>query len=160
MMTSMMSAMNASGMQGTAPGMGMGMTGSMPGMMGQMAPNMMMVPRCTMKVEKVAGGMKMTCMCDDPSARAMMQNLCQMTVGGMCSVGCMMNGMMVACCNLSCGMCKMEMTKDGCMMTCTSGDKSCEGMIQGCCDCIMACMKAGCTCCMMMGGVPVCCCVS
>jgi len=24
----------------------------------------------------------------------------------------------------------------------------------------MACMKAGCTCCLMMGGVPVCCAVS
>src|SRR3954470_11200143 len=158
-MNAMMGSMASTGMSSTNPGMGMGMGQAMPGMMGPMAPNMMMVPRCTMKVEKVAGGMKMTCMCDDDAARAVMQNLCQMTAGGMCSVCCMMNGMMIACCNLSCGMCKMEMTKDGCMMTCTSGDKSCEAMIQGCCDCIMACMKGGCTCCMMMGGVPVCCCV-
>jgi hypothetical protein len=32
-------------------------------------------------------------------------------------------------------------------------------MIQGCCDCVAACMTAGCTCCLMMGGTPVCCCV-
>jgi hypothetical protein len=123
-----------------------------------MAPNMVMVPRCTMKVEKCAGGMKMTCTCDDPAGCAMMQNLCQLMAGGMCSVCCMMNGMMVCCCNLTMGLCKCEMTKDGCTVTCTSGDKTCEAMIQGCCDCVTACMKAGCTCCLMMGGTPVCCC--
>jgi hypothetical protein len=32
-------------------------------------------------------------------------------------------------------------------------------MIQSCCDCMSAMMKAGCTCCMMMNGTPVCCCV-
>jgi hypothetical protein len=31
-------------------------------------------------------------------------------------------------------------------------------MILGCCDCVMACLKAGCTCCLMVGGTPVCCC--
>ena len=138
------------------PGMGMGsspMTGS-----GMMAPNMVMVPRCTMKMEKVSGGMKVTCVCDDATAKAMMQNLCQMMAGGMCSLCCMMNGMMVCCCNMTMGVCKCEMTKDGCVMTCTSGDKACEAMIQGCCDCMTACMKAGAMCCMMMGGTPVCCC--
>jgi hypothetical protein len=30
-------------------------------------------------------------------------------------------------------------------------------MIQACCDCMCACMKAGCTCCMMLGGMPMCC---
>jgi hypothetical protein len=43
------------------------------------------------------------------------------------------------------------------VVTCTSGDKMCEAMIQGCCDCMAACIKAGCTCCLMMGGAPVCC---
>jgi hypothetical protein len=33
----------------------------------------------------------------------------------------------------------------------------CEAMLQGCCDCMTACMKAGCTCCMTMGGTPICC---
>jgi hypothetical protein len=141
-------------------GMGMpGMTGGMPmsGTAAPMAPGMMMVPRCTFKVEKVSGGMKMTCVCTDPTACAMMQNLCSMLAGGMCSVCCLMNGMVVCCCNMTMGMCKCEPTKDGCVMTCTSGDKACCDMIQGCCDCIAACMKAGCTCCLMMGGTPVCC---
>ena len=78
-------------------------------------PNMLMVPRCTMKMEKCTGGMKITCMCDDPMACSMMQNLCMMLQGGMCSCCCMMNGMMVCCCNLTMGMCKCEMTKDGCV---------------------------------------------
>jgi hypothetical protein len=30
-------------------------------------------------------------------------------------------------------------------------------MIQSCCDCCTAMMKAGCTCCVMMNGMPVCC---
>jgi hypothetical protein len=31
-------------------------------------------------------------------------------------------------------------------------------MCQACCDCIAACMKAGCMCCVCLGGTPVCCC--
>ena len=135
---------------------GMGAS-AMPGMAAPMAPNMVMVPRCTFKMEKFANGMKITCVCDDPVACTMMQNLCSMMAGGMVSCCCMMNGMMVCCCNLTMGMCKCEMTKDGCCITCTSGDKGCCDMIQACCDCMSACMKAGCTCCMMMGGTPVCC---
>jgi hypothetical protein len=152
MTTMMMNPMSGTGMNANTPAMGM------PGMP-SMAPNMVMVPRCTMKIEKCTGGMKITCMCDDPTACAMMQNLCTMMAGGMCSFSCTMNGMTVCCCNMTMGMCKCEMTKDGCMMTCTSGDKMCCDMIQGCCDCMVACMKAGCMCCMMMGGTPVCCCM-
>jgi hypothetical protein len=142
------------------PGMGMpGMgTTAMPGMgTAPAAPTMMMVPRCKMMLEKVQGGMKITCSCDDAMARAMMQNLCTMLAGGMCSCTCMMNGMMVCNCNLMMGMCKCDMTKDGCVVTCTSGDAGCTAMIQGCCDCMSACLKAGCTCCLMMGNTPVCC---
>ena len=47
--------------------------------------NMMMVPRCTMKMEKCPGGMKITCTCDDKMSAGMMQNLCTMLAGGMCS---------------------------------------------------------------------------
>ncbi len=67
-------------------------------------PNMMMVPRCAMKVEKCPGGMKITCSCDDPAACTMMQNLCAMMAGGMCGLCCTMNGMMVCNCNLMMGM--------------------------------------------------------
>ena len=124
---------------------------------GGMAPNMVMVPRCKVKVERCQGGMKVTCVCDDPAACAMMQNLCQMLAGGMCGLCCMMNGMMVCMCNLTMGMCKCEMTKDGCVVTCTSGDKACCDMIQSCCDCMTTMKTAGCTCCLMMNGTPVCC---
>lgn len=152
----MMMDRTMNGMGGMAmPGMGTGMP--MAGPAAPMAPSMVMVPRCTFKVEKVSGGMKMTCVCTDPTACAMMQNLCSMLAGGMCSVCCMMNGMVVCACNLTMGMCKCEPTKDGCVLTCTSGDKACCDMIQGCCECVSACLKAGCTCCLMMGGTPVCC---
>ena len=57
--------------------------------------------------------MKITCICDDPMACSMMQNLCTMLAGGMCSCCMMMNGMMVCCCNLTMGMCKCEMTDKG-----------------------------------------------
>jgi hypothetical protein len=127
---------------------------------GQSAPaatNWMMVPRCTMKMEKCQGGMKMTCMCDDKVACTMMQNLCTMLAGGMCSCSMMMNGMCMMTCNLTMGMCKCEMTADGMTMMCTSGDKACCDMIQACCDCMMTMMKSGCTCCMMMNNMPVCC---
>ena len=151
MTSAMMMERTTAGMPGMMGG-GMPMPGTTP-----IASGMVMVPRCTIKMEKMAGGMRMTCTTDDPAASAMVQNLCQVMAGGMCSVCCVMNGMTVCCCNLTMGLCKCEMTKGGCTITCTSGDKACEAMLQGCCDCLMACMKAGCTCCVLMGGTPVCC---
>ena len=148
-----MSAMTVPGMASPMGQMGMGQMG----MMGAMAPSMMMVPRGTMRAEKCDGGMKLTCACDDTTGRTMMQNLATMMAGGLCSVSCLMNGQVVCVCNFTMGACKVEMTSDGCCLTCTSGDAMCCAMIQCCCDCISACMKAGCSCCLTMGGTPVCC---
>ncbi len=134
---------------------GMGMPGTMGGTMPAQA--WMMMPRCTMKFEKCAGGMKVMMDCDDPTARSMMQHLCSMMAGGMCSMNMMMNGMTVCCCTMTMGMCKCDMTATGCMMTCTSGDAKCCEMIQACCDCCATMCKAGCMCCVMMNGTPVCC---
>ena len=142
---------------------GMGMSGmgmTTPTTMGTptgMPTNMLMVPRCTLTMEKCTGGMKITCSCDDKLSCSMMQNLCAMLAGGMCSVCCMMNGMVVCCCNLTMGMCKCENTKDGVCFTCTSGDPKCCEMIQACCDCMGAMTKAGCVCCICMNNMPVCC---
>jgi hypothetical protein len=148
-------------MERTGMGMpGMGMPGtSMPGMgaTGMMPTSWLMVPRCIFKVEKCQGGMKITCSCDDKVACGMVQNLCSMLQGGMCSCCLMMNGMMVCCCNLTMGMCKCDMTDKGVMMTCTSGDPKCCEMIQACCDCMACMLKDGCTCCMMLNNTPVCC---
>ena len=82
---------------------------------------------------------------------------CCILAGGMCSCSMMMNGMMVCSCNLMMGMCKCEPTEMGVTMTCTSGDKACAAMIQACCECMSAMMKAGCTCCVKMNNMPVCC---
>lgn len=152
MVTAMMTPMTSNGTMNTSMGMGSPMTGSTPGM------NCLMVPRCTIKMEKCAGGMKMMCVCDDKMACSALQNLCASLAGTMCSCCCMMNGMMVCNCNMVMGMCKCEMTKDGCCITCTSGDKDCCSMIQACCDTMCAMMAAGCTCCIMMNNMPVCCC--
>jgi hypothetical protein len=137
------------GSMGTAP-----MTGSGAPMAGM---NWVMVPRCTVKVEKTDKGMRMTCTCQDAMARTMMQNLCTAMQGGMCSYCVMMNGMMICSCNLTMGMCTCEMTNDGIKMTCTSGDAKCCQMIQACCDSLNAMLQAGCTCCLMMNNTPVCC---
>src|SRR5262249_3379080 len=64
------------------------------------SPNWLMVPRCTFKYEKCQGGMKVHCVCDDPMAKSMMQNLCTALMGGMCSICCTLNGVTVCCCNL------------------------------------------------------------
>lgn len=122
--------------------------------------NWMMIPRCTMKVEKCNGGMKMTCTCEDKTACSMVQNLCTMLAGGMCSCCVMMNGMPVCTFNLTMGMCKMETTESGVCFTCTSGDSHCCEMLQACCDCLNKMMEAGCTCCVTLNNTPVCCCFS
>lgn len=119
--------------------------------------NWMVVPRCNVKMEKCTGGMKITCQCDDKMACSMVQNLCTMLAGGMCSCCVMMNGMCVCVCNLTMGMCKVEMTDSGVCCTCTSGDVECCKMIQACCDCLCTMMESGCTCCVMMNSTPVCC---
>src|SRR4051812_47962262 len=108
---------------------------SMPSMMPSMA-NMCVVPRCDMKIEKCAGGVKITCSCEDEVSAATLQNMCKMMAGGMCSLCCMMNGMMMCQCNLLMGMCKCADTKQGVSITCTSGDKECAEMIQACCECM------------------------
>jgi hypothetical protein len=156
----MMSAMMMERTGMGVPGMGMQGTG-MPGM--SMPSNMpagtgmMMVPRCTVKMERVSGGLKMTCSTDDQLAASMMQSLCNMLQGGLCSCCMMMNGMTVCCCNLAMGMCKCDMTKNGVVISCTSGDPKCAEMIQACCDCMATMCKSGCTCCVMMNNTPVCC---
>jgi hypothetical protein len=119
--------------------------------------NYLMVPRCTFKVEKCTGGVKITCRCDDKMACSMVQNLCSMLQGGMCSCCCTLNGMVVCCCNLTMGLCKCEMTEDGVCVTCTSGDSKCAEMLQACCDCLSGLMDAGCTCCLYLNNTPVCC---
>jgi hypothetical protein len=152
MVTAMMNPTMA-GMPGTMPS---GMTTPMPGAMPSM--NYLMVPRCTITMEKGTGGMKITCACEDKMSAGMLQNLCSALAGTMCSCCCMMNGMMVCCCNLMMGMCKCERTKDGVCLTCTSGDKECAAMIQACCESMTAMMHSGCTCCIMMNNMPICCC--
>ena len=87
----------------------------------------------------------------------MMQNLCTMLQGGLCSCCCMMNGMLVCSCNLTMGLCKCEMTDKGVSLTCTSGDSKCCEMIQACCDCLTCMMNAGCTCCVLLNNTPVAC---
>jgi hypothetical protein len=154
MSTAVMMERTSMGMPGMmTPGMGATGVGQMTGM----PVNWLMVPRCTYKVEKVQGGMKITCVCEDKTAASMVQNLCQMLQGGMCSCCCTMNGMMVYCCNLTMGMCKCDATKDGVVCTCTSGDAKCAEMISACCDCLTTLLKSGCSCCVMMNNTPVCC---
>jgi hypothetical protein len=146
--------------------MGVGMPGlSMPGLAsppvgtpaGMPTANWLMVPRCTYKVEKCSGGMKITCCCEDKTACSMVQNLCAMLAGGMCSCCVMMNGILVACCNLAMGYCKCEPTEEGVCITCTSGDPKCCEMIQAYCDYLCCMLEAGCTCCMMISNTPICC---
>jgi hypothetical protein len=144
-MVNMMMDANTMGM----PAMGTPM--SMPGSgMG------MMTPRCTIRMEKMNGGMRMTCMGVDEMSTKMMQNMMGMMGSGMMSCAMMMNGMMAMRCNMMMGMCKTEMTTDGMMVTYTSGDPQYMAMIQACCDCMSMMMSNGCSCIVMMNNMPVC----
>jgi hypothetical protein len=132
--------------------MGTGYQAAMP-----TAANVMMLPRCTMRLEKCKGGMKLWCSCADEIACGTLQNLCQALCDGLCSCCCTMNG--IPCCqvNLCCGICKCENTKDGVCITCLSGDKACCDLIQACCDCLSQCLESGCCCYVSFGNTPVCC---
>jgi hypothetical protein len=121
------------------------------------APSMMMVPRCTFRFEKMSGGIRVSCSCEDATACAMMQNLFTMLAGGLCSLCCMMNGIVILTCNLTMGMTRSEMTAKGATLTCTSGDRACCEMIHACNDALVTCLKSGCVGCIMLNGTPVCC---
>ena len=119
--------------------------------------NWLMVPRGTFRVEKCQGGFKITCACDDQMACSMVQSLCTMLQGGMCSCCLTLNGMTVCTINLTMGMCRFETVSNGVCLTCTSGDSSCGAMIQACCDCLSCLLESGCTCCLLVNNTPVCC---
>ena len=156
MSSTVMMERSSMGMAGMGvQGMGASHLGSPTGT--QVTPGYVMVPRCTLKYEKCTGGMKILCSCDDKMACSMVQNLCTMLAGGMCSCCCMMNGMTVCNFNLTMGMCRFESVQDGVCITCTSGDPACCSMIQACCDCMASMCAAGCVCCMCMNNMPVCC---
>jgi len=137
------------------PGLGTPTVGTPTGV--PVGTNWMMVPRCTFKVEKCTGGVKFTCYTDDKMACSMVQNLCTMLAGGMCSCCVMFNGMTVCYYNLTTGICKCEPTDQGVCFTCTSGDPECCKMIQSYGECISTCLEAGCTCCFLLNSTPVCC---
>ena len=143
------------GSMGMTPGASMPAAG-MPGMMPGMS-QMCVVPKCEIKIEKCTGGMKIMCSCEDEMSAATLQNMCKMMASGMCSLCCMMNGMMMCQCNLAMCKCVCTNTEEGVCITCTSGDKDCAKMCQACCECTMACMQAGCMCCVCFGGMPCCC---
>jgi hypothetical protein len=144
---------------GTAfPGMGVPGYQTPPAPTGMAAgTNWMMVPRCMIRMEKMSGGFKMTCSCDDKLATSMVQNLCTMLQGGMASCAVMYNGMPCCTCHFVMGMCRCEPTDSGVSLMCTSGDQHCSEMLQACCDCITVMLEAGCTCCFLINHTPICC---
>jgi len=154
MTSAMMMDRTTVGVQGVTgvPTPGVGIPTVTPG-----SSNWLMVPRCTYRFEKCQGGVRITCVCDDPMARSMVQNLCTALTGGMVSCCCTLNGVTVCSYNFTMGICKCEVTDTGVCVTCTSGDQKCCEMIQSCGDCITTVCNAGCTCCVLMNNTPVCC---
>ncbi len=132
---------------------------SLPGMMTPTTPagGALVIPRCTMRIEKCADGCKIHCCCDDDLTCATLQNLCKQLCEGLCSLCCMQNGICICQCNFAMCHCTMECTKDGVCITCCSGDEACCQQVQACCECIAQCLAAGCTCCVCYNGTPVCC---
>ena len=137
------------------PGFATPAVGAPSGMAG--ATSWLMVPRCTFRVERCTGGFKVTCSCEDPTACGMVQNLCKMLAGGLCSCCVTLNGMPVCCFDLTMGMCRFENVDQGVCITCTSGDPSCGAMIQACGDCLSGLTDAGCCCYFLVNNTPVCC---
>jgi hypothetical protein len=156
MLNALMMERSATGMPSMGvPGFGTSPGGSPSGM--PTGANFLMVPRGKLTFEKCKGGFKIQCACDDKTAASMIQNLCAMLAGGLCSCCLMMNGMPVCSFSLTMGLCTCEPTANGVCITCTSGDKNCCEMIQACCDCAKTMCEAGCTCCVLMNNMPVCC---
>jgi len=117
----------------------------------------LMVPRCFLRFEKVSGGLKIVCTCEDRTACGMLQNLCAALAGGTISCCAQWNGLPAYTCNFITGLCRCETTDDGICITCASGDAKCADMLQACCDCLSCLMEAGCTCSLFINNTPLCC---
>jgi len=135
---------------------GMGVPGMGAATTGPAGMSYLMVPRCTFKVEKCPDGIKVFCTCEDQTATSMLQNLCTMLAGGLCSCCVSYNGVTVCSYNFTMGTCKWEMTSGGCCFSCTSGDAKCCAMIQSYCDCLSSMMSGGCHCCLYVNSTPLC----
>ena len=135
---------------------GMGVPGMGSPATGPAGMSYLMVPRCTFKVEKSPDGIKVHCVCEDQTAASMVQNLCTMLAGGLCSCCVSYNGVTVCSYNFTMGTCKWEPTSGGCTFSCTSGDPKCCAMLQSYCDCLSSMMSAGCHCCFYVNGTPLC----
>jgi hypothetical protein len=156
MSSTMMMERTGMGLPGLGvPGLGTPSVGTPTGL--TPSSNYLMVPRCTLKLEKCQGGLKITCSCEDKMACSMLQNLSTMLQGGLCSCSVQLNGMTVCHCNLTMGLCRTELTDKGLCLTCTSGDSKCCEMLQACCDCLSCMVNAGCTCCVLLNNTPVAC---
>ena len=134
------------------PGLGSPQVGAPAGM-----PSAVMVPRCTFKVERVQGGFKCYCNCEDKVACNMLQNLVNMLQGGLCSCCITWNGLTFCNCNFTVGNCKCDITEEGCCYTCTSGDPKSGECLQAFCECLKCCLDAGCNCYFLQNNTPVCC---
>lgn len=137
-------------------GQSCGATTTMGGFAG-IQPGWCLTPRCELQIEKCQGGMKINCCCDDDAACGILQNLCKMLSGGLCTICCTFNGIIIGQYNLACGACKCDYTDDGVVITCTSGDKACGKMIQACCECIGSLLESGCCGQISFNNTAVCC---
>ena len=120
--------------------------------------NWLMVPRCTFKVEKCQGGIKITCPLRRQDGRQHgAEPLHRCWPAACAAAAAMLNGMTVCTCNLTMGLCKCEMTENGVCITCTSGDPKCCEMIQACCDCLACCLRSRLHLLLLINNTPVCC---
>lgn len=119
--------------------------------------SLVLIPRCSVKCEKLRNGLKITCLCTDESAAAALQACCTAQSGCLLSCCLLLNGQTVCCCNITLAVCKCEVCPGGVCFTCTSGDPQCCQIVQQCCDCIVGCMNNGCSCCVCLNNTPVCC---
>jgi hypothetical protein len=118
--------------------------------------NVMMLPRCTFKIEKCADGCRIVCSGDGRLATGVIQNLCTMLAGSTCTCSAMTHGQVTYTCNLTMGPCRCELTETGVCITCTSDDSNCVRIIQASTDCLRALLEIGCTCCLLLNNTPIC----
>jgi len=115
-----------------------------------------MVPRCEVSVEFCNTGIRVYCVCEDDISTSNLIALTRMTAGGMCSICCMMNGMVLLQANFPLCNCSFEYIDHGVVFVLLAIDSAVMALLQGQLDCMNRLMQAGCMCCICISGVPIC----
>jgi hypothetical protein len=116
----------------------------------------LLVPRCAYRLEILPDGFQLFADCEDTTQRSMLQNLCLALAGGLVSLQCSLQGMLVWSVSLPVGLSKTEITEGGIRITSTANNGDLVALLHGSCEMFRLSLRAGLSAYLLINSTPVC----